>query len=236
MIFTNQNCIGCNKCISVCPCLGANYVQEVNGRFQIKVNPSRCVSCGACMDVCEHHAREYEDDTERFFDDLKRGEKISVLFAPAFKANYPHGYTHILGALKAAGVQRLITVSFGADITYLNFITQHDFKGGISQPCPAVVGYIERYLPRLLLKLFPVQSPMMCSAIYAKKYMNIQDKLAFISPCIAKKLEIDDPNNHQYVSYNVTFIHFPISMLYYPHCKRTTLKLSVSQKKPICSL
>lgn len=30
----------------------------------------------------------------------------------------------------------------------------------------------------------PVQSPLMCAAIYLRKYMNVQDKLAFISPCI----------------------------------------------------
>ena len=47
----------------------------------------------------------------------------------------------------------------------------------------------------------------MCGAIYAKKYMGITDKLAFISPCIAKKMEIDDPNNGGYISYNVTFDH-----------------------------
>ena len=43
-----------------------------------------------------------------------------------------------------------ISVSFGADITtwgYLNYIDKHDFAGGISQPCPAVVTYIEKYLP-----------------------------------------------------------------------------------------
>jgi iron only hydrogenase large subunit-like protein len=47
----------------------------------------------------------------------------------------------------------------------------------------------------------------MCGAIYARKYMGITDKLAFISPCIAKKMEIDDPNNKGIVSYNVTFDH-----------------------------
>lgn len=104
----------------------------------------------------------------------------------------------------------MINVSFGADITtwgYLNYINQYDFKGGISQPCPAVVGYIERYIPSLIPKLFPVQSPVMCAAIYAKKEMGVTDKLAFISPCIAKKQEIDDPNNGGYISYNVTFDH-----------------------------
>ena len=37
--------------------------------------------------------------------------------------------------------------------------------------------------------------------------MNITDKLAFISPCIAKKSEISDENNKGYISYNVTFEH-----------------------------
>ena len=116
----------------------------------------------------------------------------------------------MLGGLKQLGVNRIISVSFGADITtwgYLNYVKKYVFVGGISQPCPAVVGYIERYAPELLPKLFPVQSPMMCSAIYAKKELGITDKLAFISPCIAKKAEIEDPNNQGYISYNVTFDH-----------------------------
>ena len=69
------------------------------------------------------------------------------------------------------------------------------------------MGYIEKYMPEILPQLFPVHSPMMCSAVYAKKYMGIKDKLAFISPCIAKKNEIDDPNCGGLISYNVTFDH-----------------------------
>jgi len=178
--------------------------------MRIDVDANRCVACGACFDVCEHHAREYNDDTVRFFEDLKRGERISLLIAPAFKASYPQEYESVLGGLKALGVRHLINVSFGADITtwgYLNYIKKHNFLGGISQPCPAVVSYIERYTPELIPRLFPVQSPLMCAAIYARNEMKISDKLAFISPCIAKKLEIDDVNNKGYVSYNVTFDH-----------------------------
>ncbi len=210
LIYTNENCIGCNKCIRACSCIGANVSVNVDGKDRIEVDPTRCIACGACMDVCEHEAREYNDDTQQFFEDLKRGERISILLAPAFKANYPNEYESVLGGLKALGVNRIISVSFGADITtwaYLNYISQNNFLGGISQPCPAIVGYIERYAPELLPKLFPVQSPMMCSAIYARKQMGITDKLAFISPCIAKKLEISDPNNQGYITYNVTFDH-----------------------------
>ena len=211
LVFTNDKCIGCNKCIRVCSCEGANVTKEqVDGSTRIEVDGNRCVACGACFDVCEHNAREYNDDTERFFQDLKAGAKISLLIAPAFKANYPNEYEAVLGGLKDMGVNHLISVSFGADITtwgYLNYVQKNNFLGGISQPCPAVVRYIEHYTPELIPKLFPVQSPMMCAAIYVRKQMNITDKLAFISPCIAKKMEIDDPNNHGLITYNVTFNH-----------------------------
>lgn len=210
LVVTNNNCIGCNKCISVCSCTGACVSSEKDGKNRIDVDGIKCVACGACFDVCEHDAREFVDDTEDFFNALKKGERISLLLAPAFKANYPSDYERVLGGLKELGVNRIISVSFGADITtwgYLNYIQKHNFTGGISQPCPAVVGYIERYLPELIPKLFPVQSPMMCAAIYVRKVMGITDKLAFISPCIAKKLEMEEPANKGYIHYNVTFKH-----------------------------
>ncbi|MCR5778009.1 MAG: 4Fe-4S dicluster domain-containing protein [Lachnospiraceae bacterium] len=46
-----------------------------------------------------------------------------------------------------------------------------------------------------------------CGAIYMRKVLGIKDKLAFISPCIAKKMEIEDPNNAGLVQYNVAFTH-----------------------------
>jgi len=212
IVYTNDKCVGCNKCIHECSCMGAcvSAAPDEHGVSRIEVDSARCIACGACFDACEHGAREYKDDTEAFFEALKKGEKVSILIAPAFKADYPDKYESILGGLKKLGVNRMISVSFGADITtwgYINYIKKYNYLGGISQPCPAVVGYIERYLPELLPKLFPVQSPLMCAAIYARKELGIKDKLAFISPCMAKKMEISDPNNKGLVDYNVTFNH-----------------------------
>ena len=211
LVLTNDKCVGCNKCISVCSCMGATVAHSTeDGKNVILVDGDKCIACGACFDVCAHGAREYLDDTEEFFAALARGEKISILLAPAFLANYPKEYESVLGGLKKLGVNRIISVSFGADITtwgYLNYVQKNNFVGGISQPCPAVVAYIERYVPELIPKLFPVQSPMMCSAIYARKEMGVTDKLAFISPCIAKKLEMTSERGKNMISYNVTFDH-----------------------------
>lgn len=159
LIYTNDNCVGCNKCISACPHAGASVAVKMpdSEKSKIVVNPDFCVACGACFEACEHDAREYSDDTLEFFNDLKKGEKITLLIAPAFKANYPDEYAQVLGGLKELGVNRIINVAFGADIStwgYINYIQKYGFTGGISQPCPAVVNYIEKYQPELIPQLF----------------------------------------------------------------------------------
>ncbi len=205
LVFTNDNCTGCNKCVRTCPILTSNVATESG---KVTVSETDCIACGACFDSCMHGARDFMDDTEKFFADLKKGKKISVIIAPAFIANYPREYKKVLGYLKSLGVTHLYSVSFGADITtwgYLKYITEHNFLGGISQPCPAIVNYIEKYQPELIERLVPIHSPMMCTAVYVKKYLHISDDIAFLSPCIAKKFEIEDKNTHGYISYNVTY-------------------------------
>ena len=98
-------------------------------------------------------------------------------------------------------------MSFGADITtwvYIKYIKETGQTGLISQPCPAIVNYIEHYQPMLIKQLMPIQSPMICEAIYLKKYQGIKEDLVFLSPCIAKKDEIADANTNGVVKYNVT--------------------------------
>lgn len=208
IIYTTEKCTGCNRCISACAIEGANQAIIINGENKVNINGELCIHCGACIDACKHGARNFYDDTDRFFNDLDNGEKISILVAPSFIANYPNEYKKILGYLKNKGVNKIVSVSFGADITtwgYLKYITENNFIGGISQPCSAIVDYIEKYEPELIDKLIPIHSPMMCTAIYLKKYMRVNDKLAFISPCIAKKIEISKEGNKGYIEYNVTF-------------------------------
>ena len=204
MIFTTEKCVGCNKCIRTCPVLTANVAHNNT----IDVNEDMCIQCGACFDNCHHDARDFTDDTEAFLSDLKIGKRLSVIVAPAFIANYPKTYKKIYGYLKSLGVKHIYSVSFGADITtwtYISYLKETKKQGLISQPCPAIVNYIEKYQPELIPMLVPLHSPMMQQAIYLKKYQKVQEDLVFLSPCIAKRLEITDSNTNGYVKYNVTF-------------------------------
>ncbi|MDE7206680.1 MAG: 4Fe-4S dicluster domain-containing protein, partial [Lachnospiraceae bacterium] len=84
LVFTNEKCIGCNKCISVCPVITANRaIKTEDGGQRIEVDGEKCIACGACLDASEPIARAFIDDTEAFFAALAAGEQISVLWAPA---------------------------------------------------------------------------------------------------------------------------------------------------------
>jgi ferredoxin len=209
IIFTHEeNCRGCNKCIGVCPVKIANeaYLDE-NGENKVRVNAQMCIHCGKCITVCDHNARDYYDDTEKMFDDLKEGQKISIIAAPAFRTNYGN-YKNILGFLKSKGVNLAYDVSFGADITtwaYLKAVKDKKLDSIIAQPCPAIVNYVENYKPELIDRLAPIHSPALCTAVYLRDIVKSSDKIAFLSPCIAKKDEFDAVETKGYVEYNVTF-------------------------------
>ena len=209
LIYTEvKDCIDCNKCIHGCPILKSNVSVAYDGSYKMCVDERECVLCGTCIDTCIHNVRHYKDDFDGFFWDLKNGKKLSVLIAPAFYLNYPNEYKQLLGYLKSLGVVEFYHVSFGANITtwgYLDYISKHNTTGMIAQPCPSIVRHIEKHLPELLTKLMPIQSPLMCTAIYLKKYKNIKEDLVFLSPCIAKKAEIESKRGLGLVKYNVTF-------------------------------
>lgn len=209
IIFTDeQKCQGCNKCIGICPVKFANEAYtDASGDNKIKINSDYCIHCGKCLEVCDHNARYYLDDTETFFNDLKHGKKISVVVAPSIRTNYPN-YENLFGFLKSMGVTVIYDVSLGADITtwaYLKAIKERNLSSVIAQPCPVVVNYIEKYNPSLIDNLAPVHSPALCTAVYMKKYQNIADSIAFISPCLAKMDEFNAPETNNYINYNVTF-------------------------------
>ena len=57
-----NNCVGCNKCIDVCP-VKANVAMRVDDGNRIHVDTEKCILCGQCLTICDHQARDYSDDT-----------------------------------------------------------------------------------------------------------------------------------------------------------------------------
>ena len=198
-------CQGCNRCVRECPMETANisYLDKA-GNIKVKINHAKCIACGRCVAACEHNARYYEDDTKLFFDDLAAGVPISLIAAPAVRTNIPD-YKKLFTYLKKLGVKKIYDVSLGADIcvwAHVRHIQRTGAKNIITQPCPSIVSYCEIFKPELLKYLSPVHSPMGCIAVYMRNYEGVTDRIAALSPCIAKASEFEQIN---LLSYNVTF-------------------------------
>jgi iron only hydrogenase large subunit-like protein len=200
-----DKCVGCNSCVRECPTREANIAHyDESGKLTIDINGERCIKCGECIRACAHGARYYLDDTEQFIRDLKAGVRISCIVAPAIKIAFDGKWRHALQWLLNNGVKGIHDVSLGADIctwAHLRLLEQNPGAKVISQPCAAIVNFITHYRKELIPRLSPIHSPMLCTAVYMKKYLGITDKIAAISPCIAKRDEFTDTG---LVDYNVT--------------------------------
>lgn len=203
-----DKCVGCNACVRACPVGDANIARiDGEGKLKITIDDEKCIKCGACIRACSHGARSYVDDTSRFLEDLKRGQEIALIAAPSIKIAFDGNWRHALQWLSDHGIKKIYDVSFGADIctwAHLRYLEKNPGKKLISQPCAAVVNYVQRHKPELFSNLSPIHSPMLCLAVYMKKVLGYRGKIAAISPCIAK---IEEFRETGLVDYNVTMEH-----------------------------
>ena len=203
-----DKCVGCNACVRACPVGDANIARkDENDNLVITIDDDRCIKCGACIRACSHGARSFNDDIDRFLADLKRGEEIAMIAAPAIKIAFDGNWRHALQWLRNQGVKAIYDVAYGADIctwAHIRYLEQHPGAKVISQPCAAVVNYALYHRPELIKSLSPIHSPMLCMAIYMRKVLGFKGKIAAISPCIAK---IDEFHQTGLIDYNVTMEH-----------------------------
>ena len=72
-IYDVQACVGCDKCIFICPYKAIEFESFATP----KINEEKCVGCGACQLVCPHHAIqvkgfEFENVVNRYGDSIAK--------------------------------------------------------------------------------------------------------------------------------------------------------------------
>ena len=203
IIVKPEKCVGCNSCVRNCPAPEANTVKQLDdGRFIVSVNNDKCVACGECVRTCNHGARDYIDDTDECMSHIIK-EKLIILVSPAIKAALPTKWKGVLDWFKGQGCT-IYDGSLGADIctwAHVRAIEQETVGNIVTQPCAAIVRYIETYQPKMLQNLSPIHSPAACSGIYIRNYLRRNNPIAFLSTCIAKKYEFEDTG---LINYNIT--------------------------------
>jgi iron only hydrogenase large subunit-like protein len=198
-----EKCTNCHACIAACP---VKFCNDGSGEY-VEINQEMCIGCGHCIAACTHDARSGIDDFEAFLRAVKEGVPLVAIVAPAIASNFPDQYLNVNGWLKSMGVEGVFDVSFGAELTiksYLEHIKEDKPRAVISQPCPAIVTYIQIYRPELRGYLAPVDSPMLHTIRMIKRYYQQQRnaRVVVLSPCIAKAREFEETGLGDF---NVTF-------------------------------
>jgi two-component system NtrC family sensor kinase len=189
-----EKCKRCYSCVRECP---AKAIKVIGG--QATVIEEQCIGCGNCVKVCAQKAKRIEDSTMLVRSFLESPDRVFACLAPSFPvAFYPTHPGRIIAALRKLGFGDIWEVAFGAELISREYskVFKDALQNGkyvISTPCPAIVSYIEKYMPSLHDALAPIVSPMIAVGRAIRRRYGSGVRVVFIGPCIAKKNEIRDP-------------------------------------------
>jgi len=193
LVYTvKDRCRVCYTCVRECP---VKAIRIFNG--QAEVMAERCIACGNCVRVCSQDAKVFIDSREQVKILLQGNRPVFAIIAPSFPAEFTDikDYRTVVGMIRALGFDKVLEVSFGADVVakeYNRLLGQNGGKHYISSDCPAIVNYVENYHPNLVASLAPIASPMVALCRVIRKKYGEDPLIIFIGPCIAKKAESDE--------------------------------------------
>lgn len=183
------NCRNCLRCIRVCPTKAMSYINH-----QPTIIEDECILCGECYKVCHHSAKKIISNFQKVKGWLAQGEQVIISVAPSFVTVWPN-FQWQKAQLKAQGFYDVEETANGAIMVskeYNKLINEKKMRNIISTCCPAVVSLVEKEYGDLVDCLAPIVSPMIAHGMDIKKrYPNA--KVVFLSPCIAKEKEANDP-------------------------------------------
>lgn len=188
ILSDKANCKYCYKCLRNCPVKAISF--KDNDSFVIE---EECILCGTCVNICPQHAKQYRKDKEEFLNLFKSPFVLSI--APSFYAYFSEPFK-LLSLLKRNGCVYISETAIGAEYVTNEYLKILSSATGpmITTACPVVVDLVEKYFPEHLDSLFKVKSPAVAHGMFLKHMFGDIPRV-FVSPCIAKKKELEEVFN-----------------------------------------
>ena len=209
-----DKCKECGQCYSACPynaivdimrpCRRACPVDAIQAKKdgRVKIDDEKCIRCGSCINACPFGAISDSSRMLEVIDYLKSDRPVYALVAPAAEGQFGVDITmeSIRDAVKKMGFKDMVDVAIGADFVSDSEAKEwaeayNDGKKMTTSCCPAFVHLIRRHFPELSDHISTTVSPMAATA----RLVKAMDKSAvciFIGPCIAKKSEAGQDQDH----------------------------------------
>ena len=215
-VIDTEKCKKCGLCMKACPygaitktvvqcenaCPVGAIAKDANG--SARIDKDKCISCGKCVSACPFgavHAKTQVIDVLRH---IKAGRNVIALYAPALVGHLPCRPEQIQDALLKVGFSSVYEVAQGADVTTLT--EAHDFQERLdagapfmtTSCCAAYNELVNKHLPEIKPYVSDAHTPLYYTAEIAKKE-HPDAVIVFLSPCFAKRREVLDNPNVQYV-------------------------------------
>lgn len=187
-----DSCRECGGCVRVCP---VQAIRVVDRRSE--VIPERCVKCGECVDACGSGGHVVRDDLPRVRELLDSGRPVVAVLATEYRAAmHPMSLDELEWALDEVGFHGTETTLLGEEIVAAVYEQLHAAARSwvvLRSTCPVAVAWVTRYYPALVDSLAPVVPPYIAQALLVKALYPADTAVVYVSPCYARKDEIDDP-------------------------------------------
>ena len=212
----HDKCISCGKCHQVCPyhaiiympvpCEEACPVKAISkDEYGVEhIDPEKCIYCAKCLNACPFGAIFDKCEVFDVLKEMKAGEKVIAMVAPAVLAQFGKPLEQVYGSLKSLGFHDVVEVAYGAEETIRREAEELKEKIEEGQPfmttscCPAYVNLTKKHIPEIVKYVSSTGSPMHYTAQYAKEKFP-SCKTVFIAPCASKKAEGAADANVDYV-------------------------------------
>ena len=194
-----NNCQDCYKCVRRCP-VKAIKIEDSSAM----IVPDLCIACGTCYRVCPAKAKQARNDLTRAKHLVQSGKDVYVSLAPSWITEFEGvSREQMIAAIRRLGFRGVSETALGAEEVSANIAGLLDKAANdalqvsaanrlfISTACPAVVEYINKYVPERTANLTKLTSPLLAHCRLLKTALGKDIEVIFIGPCIAKKIEAD---------------------------------------------
>ncbi len=211
-VIDSEKCKKCGLCMAACPykaivktvvpceeaCPVGAIAKGEDGLAHI--DNDKCISCGKCVSACPFGATHAKSQVIDILKNIKEGKEVIALIAPALIGHMPCKPEQIQEAFRKIGFSEVYEVAQGADITAKT--EAKDFQERLERGTPFMTtsccaGYnelVKKHLPEIKPFVSDAKTPLYYTAEIVKKE-HPKAVTVFISPCFAKRREVlDNPN------------------------------------------